>query len=102
MQDGQRLRGPPRVRAAAACHQPHRRECSYDECFDDSTCGGKVYIADPPGETTATTQANHCLAQGGRQTDSDRQRACSPPFGTCGSYFGVVAYCAIRPRTPAR
>lgn len=68
--------------------------CSYDECFDDSTCGGRVCLCRPGGETTATTQANHCLAQGGCQTDKDcgAGGTCSPSFGTCGTYFGVIAY----------
>ena len=68
--------------------------CSYDECFDDSTCGGKVCLCRPSGETSATVQANHCLVQGGCRTDSDcgSGGACSPSFSTCGAYTGVVAY----------
>jgi predicted small secreted protein len=68
--------------------------CSYDTCFDDSTCMGKVCLCRPAGQATATPEANHCLAEGNCRTDSDcgAGKACSPSFGSCGAYLGVVSY----------
>jgi hypothetical protein len=75
-------------------------QCSYDECFDDSTCMGKVCLCRPAGETTASLQAHHCLTQGGCRTDNDcgTGGTCSPSFSTCGSYTGVVAYYCHTPK----
>jgi len=74
--------------------------CSYDECFDDSTCLSKVCLCRPGGETVATQQANHCLLEGNCLTDGDcgAGGACSPSFSTCGSYSGVVAYYCHTPQ----
>ena len=74
--------------------------CSYDECFDDSTCLGKVCLCRPEGEVTASVQAHHCLSQGNCRTDGDcgTGGTCSPSFSTCGSYTGVVAYYCHTPQ----
>lgn len=67
--------------------------CSYDTCVDDSTCGGKVCECRTTA-TMASTATNHCLQEGNCRTDSDcgTGGACSPSFGSCGNYFGVIAY----------
>lgn len=67
--------------------------CSYDTCFDDSTCGGKVCEC-RPSATMASLSTHHCLTEGNCRTDADCGvgGACSPSFGSCGSYSGVVAY----------
>lgn len=67
--------------------------CSYDTCADDSSCGGKVCLCRDSAETAATAKTNHCLALGNCQTDRDCGGAyCSPSFGTCGNYLGVISY----------
>lgn len=67
--------------------------CSYDTCFDDSVCGGKVCEC-RAAATSASLATNHCLSEGNCRTDADcgTGGACSPSFGSCGSYSGVVAY----------
>jgi hypothetical protein len=68
--------------------------CSYDTCFDDATCGGKVCLCRSAAETVATSSTNHCLTQGDCQADGDCGAGgyCSPSFSTCGNYAGVVSY----------
>lgn len=67
--------------------------CTYDTCADDSTCGGKVCLCRDPAEKMASTSTNHCLSEGNCRTDADCGGAsCSPSFGSCGSYSGVIAY----------
>lgn len=67
--------------------------CTYDTCFDDSTCGGKVCEC-RTAATMASAATNHCLSEGNCRTDADcgAKGACSPSFGSCGNYTGVVAY----------
>ncbi|MFO0578484.1 MAG: hypothetical protein U1A78_31145 [Polyangia bacterium] len=67
--------------------------CTYDTCFDDSPCGGKVCEC-RAAATMASTSTNHCLAEGNCRTDGDCGPGgyCSPSFGSCGAYFGVIAY----------
>jgi hypothetical protein len=64
--------------------------CTYDTCFDDGVCGGKVCECD--GKTRSGR--NVCLSEGNCRVDSDcgEGGACSPSFGGCGSYTGVVGY----------
>lgn len=68
--------------------------CSYDTCFDDSACGGKVCLCRDPAATVASAEAHQCLSQGDCRTDGDCGAGgyCSPSFSTCGSYTGVVSY----------
>ena len=74
--------------------------CTYDRCFDDSTCGGRVCLCRPDGETTASLRVNGCLSEGNCRTDADcgAGGACSPSFSTCGAYTGVVAYYCHTPQ----
>lgn len=60
--------------------------CSYDQCFADSECGG-------PCDCGEGVEANFCRG-GGCQVDSDcgPEGWCSPTYGSCGSFGGVVAY----------
>lgn len=62
--------------------------CTYDECFRDGDCAsGEVCMC---GASTGT--GSHC-SQAGCRTDSDCPGSyCSPTFGTCGNYSGVIAY----------
>lgn len=61
--------------------------CSYDECFEDSGCDG---VCECGGESVASV--NHCVI-GNCAVDADCENGyCSPSFGSCGDYFGVVAY----------
>jgi hypothetical protein len=64
--------------------------CSYDQCFSDAACtsGGPCACE---GESGAL--GNACLP-GNCQTDADCGNAgyCSPTFGGCGNYSGVIAY----------
>ena len=62
--------------------------CSYDACFADADCA--------PGAVcqcgTANGAGNHC-SQPGCQVDADCPSSwCSPTFGACGNYSGVVSY----------
>lgn len=67
--------------------------CTYDTCFEDSTCGGKVCSC-REAETVASGNVNHCLAAGNCRVDGDCGAGgyCSPTLGGCGHYSGVVAY----------
>jgi hypothetical protein len=64
------------------------RTCTYDECFDDGDCmdGPCVCATDSGGN-------NRCFG-GNCATDADcgAKGYCSPSFGPCGNYAGVVAY----------
>lgn len=61
--------------------------CSYDRCFSDDDCTGPCIC----GNTD--TAPNSCTA-GGCQIDADCGPLswCSPTFGDCGDFGGVVAY----------
>jgi hypothetical protein len=63
-------------------------ECEYDRCFADSDCeSGSVCLCGAPAGT-----GNHCSEKGCR-VDADCPGSwCSPTFGTCGNYSGVVGY----------
>ncbi len=64
--------------------------CSYDTCYSDATCttGGPCACEGQSG-----SPGNTCLP-GNCQTDADCGSGgfCSPTFGGCGNYSGVIAY----------
>jgi hypothetical protein len=66
--------------------------CNYDQCSDDSACttGGPCACR---LSTRGASGANVCLA-GNCQVDADCGAGgyCSPTFGSCGDYSGVVGY----------
>jgi hypothetical protein len=66
--------------------------CTYDACFNDSDCGEFACICGGDG-------ANRCMT-GNCQVDADcgANGFCSPSFGDCGSYSGVVAYYCHTPQ----
>lgn len=61
--------------------------CSYDGCFEDSECGGPCVCG------VGGAGANFCTS-GGCQVDADCGPGgwCSPTFGSCGLFGGVVAF----------
>ena len=63
-------------------------QCTYDECHSNVDCSGGPCICG-----TGPAANNRCY-QGNCQTDSDcgSNGYCSPTFGSCGAYSGVVAY----------
>ena len=62
--------------------------CTYDECFSDSDCGGNACVCE------GGRSDNNVCFPGNCATDSDcgLNGYCSPTFGGCGNYSGVVAY----------
>ena len=62
--------------------------CSYDECFADTDCAARaVCICSAPDGT-----GNRCAAPG-CQVDADCPGSwCSPTFGPCGLYGGILSY----------
>jgi hypothetical protein len=64
--------------------------CTYDSCYSDSTCndGGPCACEGESG-----SPGNACLP-GNCQTDANcgSKGYCSPTFGGCGRYSGVIAY----------
>lgn len=64
--------------------------CTYDLCFEDSDCSGSRVCECGGG---FRSDHNVCLP-GNCQTDADcgENGFCSPSFGSCGDYSGVVAY----------
>lgn len=68
--------------------------CSYDECFDDNDCPNDTLCqcGSPDG------LGNRCMTAGCR-TDADCPGSwCSPTFGSCGAYGGIIAYQCHTPR----
>lgn len=66
--------------------------CTYDQCLEDSACGGTVCQC----EGGFYADNNICLSEGNCLVDADCGDGgyCSPSFGDCGSYTGVVGwYC---------
>jgi hypothetical protein len=65
-------------------------QCTYDTCFTDGACdaGGPCRC-----EGAFWTDANTCLA-GNCRVDADCGSGgyCSPTFGDCGNYSGVIGY----------
>jgi hypothetical protein len=70
------------------CEDLRGAVCTYDECFADSECntGGPCAC-----EGGFWSDSNACLA-GNCQTDADCGGYCSPSFGDCGDYAGVIGY----------
>lgn len=62
--------------------------CTYDGCFEDSDCGENVCLC---GSDEGS--ANSCM-MGNCQVDDDcgPNGYCSPSYGSCGAYSGIVAY----------
>lgn len=60
--------------------------CSYDACFADADCDGPCVCGTGAGGNSCTS--------GGCQVDADCGPGgwCSPTYGSCGLYGGVVAY----------
>jgi hypothetical protein len=86
--------------ARGRCVEVHREgnSCSYDLCAQDSDCttGGPCACGNSTGDAGALsndTLGDICLG-GNCQVDSDCDGGefCSPSFGSCGNYYGVVAY----------
>ncbi len=63
--------------------------CTYDSCFEDSDCGDGLCACSGGWRS----DANVCLG-GDCRTDADCGDGsyCSPTFGDCGAFGGVVAY----------
>jgi hypothetical protein len=61
--------------------------CVYDQCFTDDVCRGGVCECG-----TALGEGSHCLAAGCLVDADCPESFCSPTFGTCGAYSGVVSY----------
>lgn len=72
--------------------------CSYDTCVDDTGCttGGPCACRHA---TRGAAGANVCLP-GNCQVDADCRSGgyCSPTYGSCGDYSGVVGYRCHTPR----
>ena len=68
--------------------------CVYSYCTTDAECEpNQVCECSPDG------YANRCVGATGCALDSDCPGSwCSPTFGTCGGYSGVVAYECHTPR----
>jgi hypothetical protein len=70
--------------------------CTYDGCFADTDCTGDNATTKSPVCECETdyTGANTCLGEGNCRVDADcgSSRYCSPTFGTCGHYSGIVGY----------
>ena len=65
--------------------------CTYDTCYSDATCTGGGPCA---CEGESGSPGNTCLP-GNCRTDADcggSNGFCSPTFGGCGDYGGVIAY----------
>lgn len=64
--------------------------CTYDTCYSDATCtsGGPCACEGESGSAGNTCLPGNC------QTDRDcaGNGFCSPTFGGCGNYSGVIAY----------
>jgi hypothetical protein len=68
--------------------------CTYDDCFNDNDCG-KGSVCTCGG---GMGDGSRCLGQG-CQVDADCPGSfCSPTFGTCGNYDGVVSYQCHTPK----
>jgi hypothetical protein len=67
--------------------------CSYDACFDDSVCkAGTLCECGAPGGA-----GNACLSTSCRVDGDCPGSWCSPTFGTCGNYSGVIGYSCHTP-----
>jgi len=70
-----------------------QNECSYDDCFADSDCGGGACLCRGARGGVGSYGANQCVG-GNCGTDADCGPGgyCSPSLGDCGDYGGVVGY----------
>jgi hypothetical protein len=71
------------------CEQRRGLRCTYDQCFADSDCnrGGPCAC-----EGRVGSDSNACLS-GNCRTDAECGSGyCSPSFGDCGGYSGVIGY----------
>jgi len=69
--------------------------CTYDSCFADSDCSGGTSDAPQLCECEGGSRSdNNVCLPGGCRVDADCGAAgyCSPSFGDCGNFFGVVGY----------
>jgi len=66
--------------------------CTYDRCFGDGDCSPGAQVCECGGGFRS--DHNVCLGQGNCQVDADCGAGgyCSPSYGDCGDYLGVVAY----------
>jgi hypothetical protein len=66
------------------------RQCTVDECFSDGDCAPGTLCG---CESAFWSDANTCMP-GNCRTDADcgSRGFCSPSFGDCGAYSGVVGY----------
>ena len=71
------------------------RYCSYDTCFEDRDCGSRSVCM--CGASTGAS--NRCLTESACQVDADCPNSwCSPTFGSCGNYSGVIGYACHTPK----
>ncbi len=72
-------------------------KCTYDQCFTDADCAATGGVCGC--ESGFHADNNVCLS-GNCRTDADCGSAgyCSPTFGECGNYSGVVSYYCHTPQ----
>jgi hypothetical protein len=70
------------------CVAQHGTYCTYDTCYSDAECeSGAACLCSTPGG-----RGNRCGELGCR-VDADCPGSwCSPTFGTCGGFSGVIGY----------
>jgi hypothetical protein len=64
---------------------PH---CTYDTCFSDSDCGADQVCLCDGGDGGG----NHCITTTCGTNNDCGGQTCSPTFGSCGNYAGIVSY----------
>lgn len=64
--------------------------CTYDTCYSDATCtsGGPCACEGESGSAGNTCLPGNCRID----ADCGAEGYCSPTFGGCGNYSGVIAY----------
>jgi hypothetical protein len=78
-------------------------QCTYDACFSDADCaqtGGPCECRTSGAGTAAPGYTATNVCKGGNcRTDKDCGSGyCSPTFGSCGKFLGVVAYYCHTPK----
>ena len=64
--------------------------CSYDTCFSDSDCAAnEVCLCDGTGMGGG---GNTCVVTSCRTNNDCGGQTCSPTFGSCGHYTGVISF----------
>jgi hypothetical protein len=68
--------------------------CTYDQCQTDDDCGEGVCECGGGQMGHTTSDYDVCVARGNCRVNADCGDSgyCSPTFGSCGAYSGVVAY----------